>query len=214
MDASAEWLLRHYGLQVGERIYELTEIELYRHDAEHPDPYAHQHPEQLLNGYWFFHRASNKPGANYRGGTFKGLDLAAGEEGCYVGILLRALYHPTTGAISGPCKVVDHLLREAGVATIADLVGEAGPLAIAENHRGLKLVRLEMPHNDDIYQGPRVGLNVSKAPEWHGREYRYVRRYPLLQKQKRSLHVMPHSVASPLPCVARALDGVRTLALS
>jgi hypothetical protein len=182
METSASTLLRQYGLQVGNRLYELTELEIYWHGPKHADAYAHRHPEQLLSGRWCFHRASDKPTAAYRGGTFKGLDLAAGDGEQYVGVLLRALYHPDTGPISGPCKVVDHLLKQCGVTTIAELVGARGPLLLAQNHLLLHLVQLDAAHNDTIWCGPRVGLRAAKAPEWHALPYRFCRRYPLIQK--------------------------------
>ena len=187
MDASAQYLLSNFGLQINERIYELLEVEFYWYGPDHQDTYAHRHPEQLLSGYWCFHRATDTPTAAYRNGTFKGLDLALGDGEQYVGVLLRALYHPDTGAITGPCKVVDHILTQYQVTSIVELVKSAEPLTISNNHRRLHLVRLAHPHTDKIHTGPRVGLRESKAPEWHVVPYRFCRRYPLIKKQKRSL---------------------------
>eukprot|EP00842_Homolaphlyctis_polyrhiza_P003978 jgi/Hompol1/4581/HPOL_003730-RA len=75
------------------RRFKLVEVELYLHHAvHHPDVFAHRHPEQLQYGRWYFHKLGN----SFRGGTWKGLDLALGrpspESGdTHCGVLIRSI---------------------------------------------------------------------------------------------------------------------------
>ena len=68
-------------LRVNDRSVDLCEIEFYLHGDDHPDPFVHRDPMQRSFGRWYFHRV----GENYRGGTFKGLDITFGSDGYYGG---------------------------------------------------------------------------------------------------------------------------------
>lgn len=106
-------------------------------------------------------------------------------------MLIRAIYHPDVGMINGPCKVVDHILAQYEVASIAELVGEDGPLDDYKNHRGFHLVETDDTAPDEkIYSGPRIGLNATTAPEWVNKPYRFCRRFKLIKKEKRKLQVL------------------------
>jgi hypothetical protein len=56
------------------RPHRFVEIEFYYTDAIHADPFTHKDPLQKTNGQWYFH----KIGAQYKGGTYKGLDVTCG----------------------------------------------------------------------------------------------------------------------------------------
>jgi len=84
-EEKARELLDKKGIEVDGRVYEIYEIEFYFHSEDHPDPFVHCHADQLTDDCWYFHKQSH----NYRGGTFKGLDLTFGGEANYGGILIR-----------------------------------------------------------------------------------------------------------------------------
>src|SRR5258708_6344224 len=63
-------------LWAGNEPHRFTEVEIYYHGPGHPDPFAHRDPVQLDCGRWYFHRT----GGVYRSGSFKGLDLAFGQD--------------------------------------------------------------------------------------------------------------------------------------
>ncbi len=84
----------------------MAEVEFYLKDADHPEPFAHAHPVQRDWGRWYFHRN----GSSFRGGSFKGLDLALGDGTATVGVLLRSVVTPDGELIDGPSRLVDRLL--------------------------------------------------------------------------------------------------------
>lgn len=193
--ARAIELITKKGLLINGKMYEFAELEFYEHSSEHPDPTVHCHPDQLTNECWYFHRTSKKSDAKYRGGTFKGLDMTFGAApDRYYGVLIRAIFSPETGMISGPCNTVNHILKSYGVASIEELVGVMmgssfqQPLSNTVNHRGLVVVDRTNDHYslaEQIYCGPRIGLK--ETPPYSARHYRYVRHIKLAQKDKRSL---------------------------
>lgn len=158
----ARRLLCGFVLAIGDREYRLAEIEFYCSSATHADPFVHGAPEQLGFAQWYFHRASAH-GA-YRGGTFKGLDLTFGDEaaGLYGGILLRAIASADTDEfVDGSCNVVDCILANLGMASIAELVAAAGSLDAAD----CPLVRLRPAAAEPepaVFASPRVGLTLKK----------------------------------------------------
>lgn len=120
----ARLLLYHYDLWIDDTPYALAEIEFYLHNRDHPDPYVHRNPDQLqTSGRWCFHRASPAPGAAFRGGTYKGLDITFGRPGDAGGVLIRAIYRLADGAYTeGPCKTVERILEDLGYPSIQALV--------------------------------------------------------------------------------------------
>ncbi len=183
--ATAQALFAERGLSINGTVYEFAELEFYWHTKEHPDPYVHCHPEQEQYAKWYFHRTTTAATAGYKGGTFKGLDLTLGAKGAYLGILIRSIYHPTTGMISGPCCVVDHILAAYGMDSITTLVGPSAPLdATVTGSTALRLVSAEHKANESIYVGPRIGLNVTKDITYCAKPYRFVRRYSAGKKLK------------------------------
>jgi hypothetical protein len=123
----AEALLNLASLRVNGVPHRLSEVEAYYHGPGHEDPFAHRDPVQLNLGRWYFHRTRG----TYRGGSFKGLDVAFGgpvrDVGkAYGGILLRGLEAPDGTIIDGPSLLVDHLLRTTGFASVAELDAAIG----------------------------------------------------------------------------------------
>jgi hypothetical protein len=164
----ARRLLSHR-LVVAGRPHLLEEVELYLWGRVHRDPYAHAHPEQGEAGRWVFHRAGR---GRYRGGSFKGVDLAFGAEPVRGGALLRTIREVGGDRICGPSKVVDHLLARTGVHHVAELAGEArrlddGPLGLVDG---------EPP--EVLHRSPRVGLGLKvwhpDKPAFLGRRLRFL----------------------------------------
>jgi len=78
-------------LVINDKIYcRLAEIEFYytnvvssnnsssSKEEHHDDPFSHCHPLQLLMAQWYFHRSSSSATANYKAGSYKGLDVTFG----------------------------------------------------------------------------------------------------------------------------------------
>lgn len=157
-------------LRAGDLGFRPLEVELYLHSAQHPDPYAHQHPSQAAAGRWYFHRQ----GSSYRGGTYKGLDLSFGASGALGGILIRAL-QGSEKRVSGPCRCVETLLGASGHSRVADLDGElAGLLEPGP-------LQLELgPPAAEVIATARVGLGFARASrhptmrDFFGRPYRFL----------------------------------------
>ena len=169
--------------------FRIAEIEIYYRGAGHRDPFAHAHPFQLQAGKWYFHRT----GGSYRGGTFKGLDLSLGDGSATLGALLRTIVDPAGIAISGPSRIVDHLLRLTGTASVKELdeliAGRSAwnvksPLAIRTSKR---------PRTATVFTTARVGLTLKRAaahpemPEYLLRNYRFLTEPRLIRKGRRQL---------------------------
>ena len=115
--AIASDMFNKVALVAGYARFRVVEIEFYLD----PDPFIHADAMQInTSGEWYFHRQHGK---GYKGGTFKGLDLTCGAEGCGGGILLRAIRDLSTlRYIEGPCNVVNHILKMVSAVSIAELV--------------------------------------------------------------------------------------------
>lgn len=140
--------------------HRFTELEVYWNGADHPDTFTHGDPMQREHGRWYFHRN----GGEYRGGTYKGLDIAVGREGLPAGLLIRGLERLADGAlIDGPCNCADHILALTGQPTISALV--AGFSRDVDEAPGSPLcVRVDpQPRAGPIYSGARVGLTLKRG---------------------------------------------------
>ena len=135
--------------------FQIEEVEIYHED----DPYTHGHPSQLQvpSDRWYFHRASKKTDAKYKGGSFKGVDITFPGGGCLVRSIsiLPGKKYPKGIFIEGPCRVVEWLLEEAGCSDIEDFdikngLKVKGKLVTYEKGDGV--------YDDYIVSGPRVGL--------------------------------------------------------
>src|SRR5581483_2235179 len=152
-------LLNRTDLLVGGTPYRFAELEAYYHGPQHPDLFAHRDPVQLENGRWYFHRTRGE----YRGGSFKGLDLSFGDGKAHFGILIRTVVDPQGNVIDGPSLTVDHLLAQTkvkDVATLDKLIGnrkvwdESAPIAIRES---------AATRTANVYPSSRVGLSLKRA---------------------------------------------------
>jgi hypothetical protein len=175
--AAADLLLNHATLHVAGSPYRLTEVEFYWHGPGHEDPFAHRDPIQVEPGIWYFHRQ----GGTYKGGTYKGVDIAMGRRpDTYVGILIRSIVDAASGAfIEGSCTCVDHVLSKTGKESVAALAGSFEGSIDPREGSPLFLVH-EDPRGGaaEVFDAPRVGLTLKKGatPErraFLGRLYRF-----------------------------------------
>lgn len=178
-DDLAKDLLNNYTMSINSIKHKLLEIEFYLwRKNTHEDPFVHKHPEQLLDGHWYFHRPT-VTSKKYKGGSFKGLDYTLGNGESYFGVLLRTIKNIQTQKVThGPCKVVDNILELYNVSSIYELVDQ-----------GLTIDMEFSPNSseNEIYSGPRIGLNKRKNEYWALKRYRYVSEYANVKKGKRSL---------------------------
>ncbi|MCU0703821.1 MAG: hypothetical protein MUF18_07570 [Fimbriiglobus sp.] len=141
----------------------LIEVEAYYHGPGHEDTFAHRDPVQLTPGRWYFHRT----GGQYRGGSFKGLDLTFGDRAAnaFGGFLIRGVELPDGSVIDGPSLTVDHLLKVTDQRTVAELdtTIRERPAWIVDS----PLVLVEVPGKvwgtgRAVTRGFRVGLSLKK----------------------------------------------------
>lgn len=201
----ADLLLNEATLHVGGVEHRFTEIEFYFKGRKHVDKFTHGDPMQKRFGHWYFHRT----GGEYRGGTYKGLDLAFGDDDAPAGILIRGIERTAAPAtlIDGPCMVVDHMLALTQSPSIPDLVAKFD-LSVnpsADGSSPLYVTRRAQPLGKTVYAMPRVGLTLKRAntPDRHrfiARDYRFLTEPDRIKKGKLhtiiGLHRRGNSVTS------------------
>lgn len=159
-DRAAAHLLNRARLVIGGKPHKLMEIEAYYHGPGHEDTFAHRDPTQLHLGRWYFHRTAGV----YRGGSFKGVDLAFGDGTAHAGFLIRGIEKPDGTMIDGPSITVDHLLATAGHKTVALLDTAVGTDAVWTPGTTLGLTVAEDAPDEDrpVFKSARVGLTLKK----------------------------------------------------
>ena len=190
--ALAELLLDRATLHVAGQPYCFTELEVYYHGFAHLDPFTHRDAMQQQLGRWYFHRA----GTSYRGGTYKGLDIAFGNADAFGGILIRGIERADGTLIDGPCLVVDHILETTEAATIDELVRRFD-LAIADQPRSPLAITLASPRQRTVYATPRIGLtfkrdNTELRRRFLARPYRFLSEPARIRKGKPHLITALH----------------------
>lgn len=172
----ANRLLNTTDFVVAGKRYRFAELEMYYSGWGHSDLFAHRDPVQLEEGRWYFHRTRGE----YRGGSFKGLDLALGDGASYFGILIRTVVAADGTVLDGPCVTVDHLLAQTKTASVAALDGVINSRSLWDTTSPLHVVEAEKPRTAIVYQCSRVGLSLKKAkgkadaPKFVARPYRFL----------------------------------------
>ncbi len=192
----ADALLNWTDFRVNGQPHRLIEVEVYYYSLAHPDPFAHQDPVQLDGGRWYFHKTRGE----YRGGSFKGLDLAFGDGTAYAGVLFRGLEKPDGTYVDGPSLLVDHLLNTTGYGTVAELDRAIGTRLAWDTTQPLQLVPAATPQDRPVLRTARVGLS------WKRRRYRpndpaakfLLRPYRFLTEPRRTAKGKPHMVLAML----------------
>ena len=170
------YLLNQCKLVVDGNEHELIELELYLHSKQHPDPFVHMNEQQMNFGTWYFHKGGKRLDSNFRGGTFKGLDIIFGSktDNIYAGILIRSLCDKNNKLIEGSCNCVNHILSL--VNKDNDIPGfiknHCNDLSIfndSKNELYIKGLTSDMnisgltSNNSIIFCCPRVGLSLKKG---------------------------------------------------
>ena len=139
---------------------------------------------------WYFHRS----GETYKGGTYKGLDIAIGDKArnIFGGILIRALETDSGEVIEGSCLCANAILDAAGVKSVAelaeDLLGGDRSAASSDATRPLRLVVSDAPRKAPVYKSMRVGLTLKQNDafaerlRYIGANYRFVTRADVIRK--------------------------------
>jgi hypothetical protein len=155
--AIATRLLTGARLLVGGEPHRFTEVEAYYHGPGHLDPFTHRDPVQLERGRWYFHRTRGE----YRGGSFKGLDLAFGDGSAFAGFLIRGIEAADGTLIDGPSLTVDRLLDRTGASSVAQLDGKIGGRPAWEASLPLVLEWSDGPPRA-AERSARVGLSLKR----------------------------------------------------
>eukprot|EP01112_Ceratiomyxa_fruticulosa_P018123 TRINITY_DN5756_c0_g1_i2.p1 TRINITY_DN5756_c0_g1~~TRINITY_DN5756_c0_g1_i2.p1 ORF type:complete len:365 (-),score=76.84 TRINITY_DN5756_c0_g1_i2:85-1179(-) len=200
---------------INKQPHRFIEIEFYYNGYNHVDPFAHCDPEQKLNAHWYFH----KTGKNYRGGTFKGLDIGFGDGNAFGGILIRGIEKTEApfNNVDGPSLTVDYILKTCKVGTIVEFVEKYGISAVeakagessSESEKdkkgksssdGNKMLFVKyvgdgkIPHLP-VLQSARVGLGIKKYKEtmehYFAKHYRF---FTQPSKTKKGKHYMAISL--------------------
>lgn len=159
--AASEQLLNGTQLLVGREPHRFVEVEFYYHAPDHPDPFTHRDPVQFECGRWYFHRTRGQ----YRGGSFKGLDLTFGSGGASGGVLIRGLETPDGRLIDGPSLCVDHLLDCTAAAAVGALDRAIGARVAWDATNPLWLAEASGEGPRPVYRTARVGLSLKRSPK-------------------------------------------------
>ena len=192
LDKMAESILNKHQLLIpdtdGElHEYRICEIEFYVKNENHKDEYTHQDELQKTYGKWYFHRTKS---GNYKGGTYKGVDLTFGNEDTYFGVLIRSICSTDGGEfIEGPCRCVNTILELNDCKNVGDYMEDRVNPPSARSTSNFHIKRCTGLEKYDIYSGPRIGLS-NKYPEFKDRSYRYVIMYDKLKKDKKELKLL------------------------
>lgn len=191
----AELLLNRTTLQIARRAHRFTELEIYWTGLAHADPFTHGDPMQQQLGSWYFHRS----GGRYRGGTYKGLDIAFGSSEAFGGILIRGIERvdDSPALIDGPCMVVDHILELTASPTIEDLVRRGGVAIESPDRRSPLHVELDAGsgRGRTVYATPRIGLTLKKGTT-EARQRYIARPYRFLSEPARIRKGKPHLITA------------------
>ncbi len=212
--AIAELLLLRTTLYVAGRPHRLAEIELYWDGPGHRDPFTHGDPQQRRAGVWYFHR---ERGGAYKGGSFKGIDIAIGADDTAAGVLIRGARAADGAVLDGSCVFVDHVLARTGASSVAALAAAfdhaIDPSPTGESPLYLDLDRAatggEPPR---IFASPRVGLTLKKGAtrerqRFIARPYRFLTEPRTIKKGKLYVVLALHREGCAATEIA-ALTGV------
>jgi hypothetical protein len=205
----AHRLLNEVDLVIAGGRYRLAELEMYYSGGAHADPFAHRDPVQLERGRWYFHRTRGE----YRGGSFKGVDIALGDGTAFFGVLVRGAVPLAGGQLDGPCVTVDHVLERTKCASVAALDGAIAARAVWDATSPLHLAPAAEPRAASVCACSRVGLSLKKmagkpgAPAFIGRPYRFLTEPATIAKGRPHLILALHRTGHA-PDAIRALTGV------
>ncbi len=217
----ALFLVQNARLKIGDETFRFMEVEAYYNSPEHPDPFTHNDPIQGMWGAWYFHRTAGK----LRSGSFKGLDLAIGNEPARGGILIRGIASDTR-QIDGPSLSVDTMMQKAGYDSLSKLSKKVSGLTAWDESNPLQLITGEAVAPEPLFC-PRVGLTLKKAKagsshfQYIGRHYRLLaepaktakgRLHAIvaLHYQGKTIEEISAATGSPKGSVKKTVDSYNT----
>ena len=211
--AMADLLLNRSTLVAAGVPHRLTEVEFYYRGGRHGDDFTHGDPIQTNFGIWYFHRT----GGEYRGGTYKGLDISIGYDDTHGGILIRGVEQlaPAPALLDGPCLVVDHLLALNQSPSIKELVSGFDLRIDAPDPPDASPLYLEIDartRRQAVIESPRVGLTLKRGElavrqRFIARPYRFLTEPARIKKGKASLVVALHRRGLPAAEIVRLTGG-------
>jgi hypothetical protein len=187
--------------------HRITECEFYFWGKEHDDPFTHGDPVQVHRGRWYFHKTAGE----YRGGSFKGVDITFGDGSARGGILLRGLELAGGSLIDGPSLLVDYLLRACGQPSVPEFDRLIGERTVWDPTSPMYLERAP-DAGKEVFACARVGLSLRRAwtgstkPRYLTRPYRFLTEPRAIAKGKPHLVIALYR-AGRKPDEVRALTG-------
>lgn len=160
----ADTIMNKIAMNINGELFRIMEIEFYVKFTNHFDVFTHGDENQKLPLNWYFHRSSQKDKYAFKGGTYKGLDIACGKDNVYSGILLRSIMNIDTGEIiNGTSKIVDKILEKNECKQIKDFVKDTlNDNTGIENNESLSLKSHKYGEKEELFTSPRVGLTLKK----------------------------------------------------
>ena len=161
--ALADELLNRTAFVIAGKAHRLLEIEFYYQDTGHEDPFAHGDEMQKTHNRWYFHRK----GGEYRGGSFKGLDITFGKQGTHGGILIRTIeaLDGEDSTVNGCSLCVDRMLELTDEDSVADLDTSIGASDVWDTDAPIYLEQRDDMEARDIHATARVGLTLKRMYE-------------------------------------------------
>lgn len=153
MSKMADYVFKNYCLQAGDTPYWFTEIEFYYYSPEHPDPFCKRNPHRaqdtkspgVASDKLFFH--------------YSGVDISFDSDEAdkmkrqYGGILIRGIQNPNEkDAVSGPLKVLCHLLNKTQQTKEGRLTLQLAPSPFTDTYKSIPRYGLSAPAGDEAKQ--------------------------------------------------------------
>jgi 3-methyladenine DNA glycosylase Mpg len=201
-------ILNQTTLHIAGHPHRFTEIEFYFNGAKHLDTFTHGDSMQEEGGKWYFHRT----GGEYRGGTYKGLDIAFGREGVPGGILIRGVERldGDHALLDGPCMCVDHILSLTEKPSVSALVDsfDRSVDAPAGGESPLHVTVDATPRAATVVESPRVGLTLKRGASdprvrFLAEHYRFLSEPSRIKKGRVNLILGLHRHGHPPAHIAR-----------
>lgn len=149
----ADYIFKNCCLQAGDTPYWFTEIEFYYYAPNHRDPFCKRNPIKPQDTK-FPEVASDKLFFHYSGVdiSFDSPELDKMKRQ-YGGILIRGIKNPDEkGAVSGPLKVLCHLLNKTQQIKDGRLTLQLAPSPFSDTYKFIPRYGLSAPTGDNLKQ--------------------------------------------------------------
>jgi hypothetical protein len=154
----AQVLLNESQIVLGQSSYDLCEIEFYLRTPCFVDPFIHGHKRQKTFGEWYVHRKGEE---GFPSRNRSGLDLSAGGDDSWGGILIRRIKSTNGEVIDGSGCVAVHLQERLNISSGKEFAKMIEVVSPTEVESPLRLVSKEKS-SKLILRSPRVGLRYSE----------------------------------------------------